>query len=195
MSAVTGRTCSTGWAHLGSVTEVLEFPRHRQTEPGVRDRWPAEPCEYRCPCAAVDGGSVPPTGVLAGSHRTPTGDLRDDDRCAAGVLWDAHRTPTGHRRAAWPELMGIYDAAAYLGVSKSALYKALSDGQIPARVYLIGNTKRLARRQLDAWLALPPDESSNPPTSETATVRATTPRRVYGELEELFSRGERGASR
>ena len=89
--------------------------------------------------------------------------------------------------------MGIYDAAAYLGVSKSALYKALSDGQIPARVYLIGNTKRLARRQLDAWLALPPDESSNPPTSET--VRATAPQRVYGELDELFSRGGRGASR
>ena len=51
-----------------------------------------------------------------------------------------------------PELLTVGAAADWLGVSRSLLYRCLHSGQIPIEPIVLGNTRYIARRQLQAWL-------------------------------------------
>ena len=57
--------------------------------------------------------------------------------------------PTG------PQLIGITEAAEYLGLSRSALYDALHTGRIGLSPVRVGRVMKLSKAQLDAWLAEP----------------------------------------
>ena len=46
----------------------------------------------------------------------------------------------------------MYAAAAWLGIGKSTLYRAINAGQLPITVHRVGSRMMLPRRQIDAWL-------------------------------------------
>lgn len=52
------------------------------------------------------------------------------------------------------KLLSIRDACAEYGLSRSALYRQIDAGRIPLRK--IGKSSRIARDDLDAWLAALP---------------------------------------
>ena len=49
-----------------------------------------------------------------------------------------------------PEVMDIYRASQYLGVSRETLYKYLNEERIPA--FKLGNRWRLKKTVLDRWM-------------------------------------------
>jgi excisionase family DNA binding protein len=63
------------------------------------------------------------------------------------------RTPHrgGHREPP-VELLTVEQTAAWLGVSRSTIYRMLKTGRLPLTEFAIGNEMRLSRRQLIAWL-------------------------------------------
>ncbi len=65
---------------------------------------------------------------------------------------------------AFPEVMSVRHAAAYLGVSIDTLYKYLATRQVPG--FRLGNRWRFKKTLLDEWitgLSLPPQTQSAPP--------------------------------
>lgn len=72
----------------------------------------------------------------------------------SGIGEGAPEAPLGPPDAV-PQLMGITDAARYLGLSRSALYAALASGRIALAPIKVGRAMKLSRAQLDRWLAAP----------------------------------------
>ena len=71
------------------------------------------------------------------------------------------------------ELLNVVDAARWLGVSRSSLYRALATHRIPVTPVILGGHIRLARRQLERWLE-GQDQPGPPPT----VACASSPSRV-----------------
>ena len=66
------------------------------------------------------------------------------------------RVDSEHVPAQSPELLSIGQAAAWLGVSRSTLYRAIANGTLPVTPIRLGTTLHLARRQLDVgWTGEP----------------------------------------
>ena len=86
------------------------------------------------------------------------------------------------------ELFSLPDAATWLGISRSSLYRGLQSGQVPVQPIVIGHTRYLVRRQLEAWLTGPTDD-----VVDEAVVADGAPGAAYDELDALFE--PRGASR
>ena len=62
------------------------------------------------------------------------------------------RAPITSADASPAELLSVVDAARWLGVSRSNLYRALSAHRIPVTPVNLGGHLRLPRRQLERWL-------------------------------------------
>ena len=62
------------------------------------------------------------------------------------------RAPITSADASPAELLSVVDAARWLGVSRSSLYRALSAHRIPVTPVDPGGHLRLPRRQLERWL-------------------------------------------
>jgi excisionase family DNA binding protein len=63
------------------------------------------------------------------------------------------------------ELLSVSQAAAWLGVSRSTIYRMLNTGRLPITEFTVGNELRLSRRQLTAWLdQTPGTQPTQPPT-------------------------------
>jgi excisionase family DNA binding protein len=63
------------------------------------------------------------------------------------------------------ELLTVAQTAAWLGVSRSTIYRMLNTGRLPLTEFTIGNELRLSRRQLTAWL----DQTPGAPTTQPPT--------------------------
>ena len=83
----------------------------------------------------------------------------------------SRRTPTprtSHRGSPGEplvELLTVAQTAAWLGVSRSTIYRMLNTGRLPLTEFTIGNELRLSRRQLTAWL----DQAPGAPTTQSST--------------------------
>ena len=80
-----------------------------------------------------------------------------------------------------PELLTIGAAADWLGVSRSLLYRCLHSGQIPIEPIVLGNTRYIARRQLQAWL-----ERCDLPRETSDADRPGDSDAIYRDLDSLF---------
>jgi excisionase family DNA binding protein len=114
--------------------------------------------------------------------RTPVGHHEDTSSQPVGDLLDKPALPT------MPELLTITQAAAWLGMGRTTLYRALRSGQVPVKVFQIGSEKRLARRQIEEWLDTRLNEANQPqPTAEPE-------RDIYAEIESLLTTSGAGRS-
>ena len=80
-----------------------------------------------------------------------------------------------------PELLTVGAAADWLGVSRSLLYRSLHSGQIPIEPIVLGNTRYIARRQLQAWL-----ERCDLPTEIADADQPIDGDAIYRDLDSLF---------
>ncbi len=74
----------------------------------------------------------------------------------------AKMTPSG-AETAFPEVMSVRHAAAYLGISVDTLYKYLAARQVPG--FRLGNRWRFKKALLDEWIAgliMPPQAAPAP---------------------------------
>lgn len=62
------------------------------------------------------------------------------------------------------EVMGVREAAAYLGVSRDTLYKYISKNRIPA--FRLGNRWKVKKTVLDRWMEAESSEETRGPTSK-----------------------------
>lgn len=58
-------------------------------------------------------------------------------------------------------LMTLTQAADYLGLSRSWLYKSVACGEFPVRPRCIGTRRMFSRAELDRWLSTPQPENAN----------------------------------
>ena len=93
---------------------------------------------------------------------TPSAELTD--RCEL-------KEPAG----APAELLSVVDAARWLGVSRSSLYRALSAHRTPVTAVNLGGHLRRPRRQLERWLEGDPPAAA-PSRSEHAPAPPRSPR-------------------
>ncbi len=72
-----------------------------------------------------------------------------------------------HVESPWSgwRLFTVAQTAAWLGVSRSTIYRMLNTGRLPLTEFTIGNELRLSRRQLTAWL----DQTPGAPTTQPPT--------------------------
>ena len=68
------------------------------------------------------------------------------------------------------ELLTVAQTAAWLGVSRSTIYRMLNTGRLPLTEFIIGNELRLSRRQLTAWLDQTPGARND--TTANAIINA-----------------------
>ena len=80
-----------------------------------------------------------------------------------------------------PELLTIGAASDWLGVSRSLLYRSLHSGQIPIEPIVLGKTRYIARRQLQAWL-----ERCDLPTEIADADQPIDGDAIYRSLDSLF---------
>ena len=81
-----------------------------------------------------------------------------------------------------PALLTVSGAAQWLGISRALLYRSLQSGQVPLTPIVLGNTRYLARRQLEAWL----DHLDSP---IAAPKRDADVSLTYDDLDALFASG------
>lgn len=80
-----------------------------------------------------------------------------------------------------PALLTVSEAAQWLGISRALLYRSLQSGQVPLTPIVLGNTRYLARRQLEAWL----DHLDSTLAAPSEPYAALSP--TYGDLDALFA--------
>jgi excisionase family DNA binding protein len=68
-----------------------------------------------------------------------------------------------------PEVMDIHQASAYLGVSRNALYKYVSEERIPA--FKLGNRWKFKKTVLDHWMEIESRKASGGERLSTAARR------------------------
>ncbi len=82
-----------------------------------------------------------------------------------------------------PALLTVSEAAQWLGISRALLYRSLQSGQVPLTPIVLGNTRYLARRQLEAWL----NHLDSPLAAPSVPDAAASP--TYDDLDALFASG------
>ena len=90
------------------------------------------------------------------------------------------RAPITSADASPAELLSVVDAARWLGVSRSSLYRALSAHRIPVTPVNLGGHLRLPRRQLERWLE--GDLASDTRPSDAPASAPPAPAARRGEL-------------
>jgi excisionase family DNA binding protein len=81
------------------------------------------------------------------------------------VIWHMATEPTGIRgKTETREVMGVREAAAYLGISRDTLYKYISKNRIPA--FRLGNRWKVKKTVLDRWMEAESSERTHGPASE-----------------------------
>ena len=83
-----------------------------------------------------------------------------------------------------PELLSVSVAATWLGISRELLYRCLRSGQVPVTPIVLGNTRYLARRHLEAWIEGLCDGRLEPAADLRLAERAHT---IYEEVDVSFS--------
>ena len=109
----------------------------------------------------------------------PLGSLPSDAEGNAG----AELSGAGSALVDEPALLTVRGAAQWLGISRALLYRSLQSGQVPLKPIVLGNTRYLARRQLEAWL----DHHVSPIAEPTE--RDTGASIAYDDLDALFASG------
>ena len=107
------------------------------------------------------------------------GSVRSDTEGRAG----AQPRGAGSALVDEPALLTVSGAAQWLGISRALLYRSLQSGQVPLKPIVLGNTRYLARRQLEAWL-----DHHDSPIAEP-TERDTGASIAYDDLDALFASG------
>lgn len=118
-----------------------------------------------------------------GFQRRKGQQLPDGWASLRALVESAARQPdTAPQPAPAPDWMGLDEAAAYVGVSTSTLYRARRDGRLEA--HQVGSRIRVARDDLDAFIGQPrssvgqdrsiePEGSTAPPAVGTVARHAT----------------------
>jgi excisionase family DNA binding protein len=84
------------------------------------------------------------------------------------------------------ELLSVADAARWLGVSRSSLYRALSAHRIPVSPVNLGGHVRLPRRQLERWLEGGEDPASAGPQLPPPVPAPRRTQRAAATYDDVF---------
>ena len=82
-----------------------------------------------------------------------------------GPRLSTHRRIRGQQPV---ELLSVSQTAAWLGVSRSTIYRMLNTGRLPLTEFTVGNELRLSRRQLTAWLDQTPGTQPTQPATRSS---------------------------